>query len=111
MPGPARCDGKRKSRRVAILRAHRTKSWIVGAFSALLVFCGFIEMDLRFGGRVPEAAAAVNEFVAPLLEGRNTPGETRRRRVGERLWTLAMIEAWMRVFIDGGGKRPSGSFG
>ena len=52
-----------------------------------------------------------NEFVAPLLEGRNAPGETRRRRVGERLWTLAMIEAWMRVFIDRGGKRPSGSFG
>jgi len=52
-----------------------------------------------------------NEFVAPLLEGRNTPGETRRRRVGERLWTLAMLEAWMRVFVDGSGKKPAGGFG
>ena len=52
-----------------------------------------------------------HDFVAPLLEGQNTPGETRRRRVGERLWTLAMLEAWMRVFLDGGGKRPSGGWG
>jgi hypothetical protein len=40
-----------------------------------------------------------------------TPGETRRRRVGERLWTLAMLEAWMRVFVDGSGKKPAGGFG
>lgn len=53
-------------RRAPIIRPNRTKAWIVGAFAALLVFCGLVEMDLRFGGRVPEAAAAVNEFVAPL---------------------------------------------
>lgn len=51
-----------------------------------------------------------NEYVEPLLQGRNLPGETRRRRVGERLWALAMLEAWMRVFIDGGGKRPAGDW-
>jgi len=50
------------------------------------------------------------EFVQGLLEGRNHPGETRRRRVGERLWTLAMLEAWMRVFLDGRGKRPAGGW-
>ncbi len=50
------------------------------------------------------------EFIAPLLQGRNLPGETRRRRVGERLWALAMLEAWLRVFIDGGGKRPTGDW-
>ncbi len=48
------------------------------------------------------------DFVAKLLAGQNLPGETRRRRVGERLWALAMLEAWIRVFIDGGGKRPDG---
>ena len=51
-----------------------------------------------------------SEFIAPLLQGRNLPGETRRRRVGERLWALAMLEAWLRVFIDGGGKRPTGDW-
>ena len=34
---------------------------------------------------------------------------TRRRRVGERLWTLAVLEAWLRVFIDGKGRPPGGS--
>jgi asparagine synthase (glutamine-hydrolysing) len=50
------------------------------------------------------------EYVEPLLQGRNLPGETRRRRVGERLWALAMLEAWLRVFIDGGGKKPGGDW-
>ena len=48
------------------------------------------------------------EFVARLRRGQDEPNETRRRRVGERLWTLAMIEAWLRVFIDGRGRRPGG---
>jgi asparagine synthase (glutamine-hydrolysing) len=47
-------------------------------------------------------------LIQQLLAGRNLPGETRRRRIGERLWALAMLEAWLRVFIDGGGKRPAG---
>jgi asparagine synthase (glutamine-hydrolysing) len=48
------------------------------------------------------------EYVAQLRAGQDVPSETRRRRVGERLWTLAMLEAWTRVFIDGKG-RPPGS--
>jgi asparagine synthase (glutamine-hydrolysing) len=48
------------------------------------------------------------KFVADLLQGVNLPDELRRRRVGERLWTLAMMEAWLRVFIDGKGRRPGG---
>ena len=51
-----------------------------------------------------------HDYVEPLLQGRNLPGETRRRRVGERLWALAMLEAWLRVFIDGGGRRPTGDW-
>ncbi len=50
-----------------------------------------------------------NEFVERLRKGRNEPNEIRRRRVGERLWTLAMLEAWLRVFIDGRGRKPGGA--
>jgi len=46
------------------------------------------------------------DYVAKLRAGQDVPNEIRRRRVGERLWALAMLEAWMRVFIDGRGKRP-----
>jgi asparagine synthase (glutamine-hydrolysing) len=49
------------------------------------------------------------EYVARLREGHNEPSDTRRRRVGERLWALAMLEAWLRVFIDGRGQRPGGT--
>ncbi|HWP43135.1 MAG TPA: asparagine synthase C-terminal domain-containing protein, partial [Blastocatellia bacterium] len=50
-----------------------------------------------------------SDYVEQLRRGQNEPNETRRRRVGERLWALAMLEAWMRVFIDGRGKRPGGA--
>jgi asparagine synthase (glutamine-hydrolysing) len=49
------------------------------------------------------------EYVGRLRQGQNEPNETRRRRVGERLWTLAMLEGWLRVFIDGRGRRPGGA--
>jgi asparagine synthase (glutamine-hydrolysing) len=48
------------------------------------------------------------EYVNRLRSGQNEPNETRRRRVGERLWALAMLEAWMQIFIDGRGRRPGG---
>ncbi len=44
------------------------------------------------------------EFVRRLREGYEAPSETRRRRIGERLWALLMLEAWMRRFLD----RPGG---
>jgi asparagine synthase len=60
----------------------------------------------------PESVARRNlfrvEFVDRLRRGQNEANEIRRRRVGERLWTLAMLEAWMRVFIDGRGRKPGG---
>jgi asparagine synthase (glutamine-hydrolysing) len=49
------------------------------------------------------------EYVTELRQGQDVPSETRRRRVGERLWTLAVLEAWLRVFIDGKGRAPGGS--
>ena len=46
------------------------------------------------------------DYVARLRSGHNDADETRRRRIGERLWTLAILEAWLRIFIDGRGRRP-----
>ena len=45
---------------------------------------------------------------ADETDGEPEPGETRRRRLGEKLWALAMLEAWLRVFVDGRGRRPAG---
>jgi asparagine synthase (glutamine-hydrolysing) len=36
-------------------------------------------------------------FVAALRAGEDRPGETRRRRAGEKLWTLLMLHVWMDV--------------
>ena len=36
-------------------------------------------------------------FVAALRRGHDDPGETRRRRLGERLWALLMLHVWMDV--------------
>jgi asparagine synthase (glutamine-hydrolysing) len=49
------------------------------------------------------------DYVSLLRQGQDVPSETRKRRVGERLWTLAVLEAWLRVFIDGKGRPPGGS--
>jgi asparagine synthase (glutamine-hydrolysing) len=49
-----------------------------------------------------------SEYVERLRRGQNEPGEIRRRRIGERMWALAMLEAWLRVFVDGRGRRPEG---
>jgi asparagine synthase (glutamine-hydrolysing) len=46
------------------------------------------------------------ELVSRLRSGQGGPGEGRRRRIGERLWALLMLEAWLRVFIDQRGRRP-----
>ena len=50
------------------------------------------------------------DYVARLRQGQDQADETRRRRIGEKLWALAMLEAWMRVFVDGGGP-PAGRCG
>lgn len=36
-------------------------------------------------------------YVAVLRRGDDDPGETRRRRLGERLWALLMLHVWMDV--------------
>ncbi len=50
-----------------------------------------------------------DDYVGRLRRGEDEPNETRRRRVGERLWALLMLEAWMRVFIDNRGRPPGGA--
>jgi predicted DCC family thiol-disulfide oxidoreductase YuxK len=39
---------------------------LVGAMALLIVFCSLVEMDLRFGGRPPAAAQAVDRLIEPL---------------------------------------------
>jgi asparagine synthase (glutamine-hydrolysing) len=46
------------------------------------------------------------EYVERLRSGQDEPAETRRRRIGEKLWALAMLEAWLRRFYDRRGARP-----
>lgn len=46
------------------------------------------------------------EYVAQLIRGQDEPFETRRRRIGEKLWALIMLEQWLRIFIDRRGARP-----
>ncbi len=46
------------------------------------------------------------EFVTPLTRGIDREGEVRSRRVGEKVWALLMLEAWLRIFIDGRGRAP-----
>ncbi|MBS2016478.1 MAG: 7-cyano-7-deazaguanine synthase [Deltaproteobacteria bacterium] len=41
------------------------------------------------------------DYVASLREGNDRPGETRRRRIGEKLWALVMLEAWVRHVVEG----------
>ena len=58
----------------------------------------------------PEAAARRGMFRADYLtrlrNDRDHSSELRPRRVGEKLWALAMLELWLRAFVDGRGQRP-----
>jgi asparagine synthase (glutamine-hydrolysing) len=75
--------------------------WVVGPLATTMA-------DLLGPDSLARRGLFRPEFVAHLRGGGNVPNEVRKRRIGERLWTLAMAEAWMRVFIDGRGQRPGG---
>lgn len=66
--------------------------------------------DLAFELLGPEAVARRGyfrpAFVKRLRSGRDLPSELRPRRIGEKLWALAMLELWLRIFVDGRGQRP-----
>jgi len=75
--------------------------WVLGPLAGI--------MEELIGRRALERRGLFrDDFVARLRAGENTPDEVRRRRVGERLWALMMLEAWMRVFVDGKGAKPTG---
>jgi asparagine synthase (glutamine-hydrolysing) len=76
--------------------------WVLGPLAGLL-------QDLLGPQALARRGLFRGEYVARLRRGQDEPNETRRRRVGERLWALAMLEAWLRVFIDGRGRRPGGA--
>jgi len=68
-------------------------------------FAGILEDHLG-DGAVRRRGLFQPEYIDGLRAGRDAPNETRRRRVGERLWTLLMLEAWLRRFVDARGARP-----
>jgi asparagine synthase (glutamine-hydrolysing) len=35
------------------------------------------------------------EYIKKLLRGEDEPGEFRRRRVGEKIWALLMLQIWL----------------
>jgi asparagine synthase (glutamine-hydrolysing) len=47
-----------------------------------------------------------SDLVGRLRRGEHLAGDTRARRLGEKLWALAMLEAWLRIFVDKRGARP-----
>ena len=75
--------------------------WVLGPLAGLVD-------DLLGPGALARRGLFQEAYVGPLRRGEPEPGETRRRRLGEKLWALAMLEAWLRVFVDGRGRRPSG---
>jgi lipase maturation factor 1 len=44
----------------------RTVSVVVGALTALIVFCSLVEMDERFGGTPPDFASTIDGMIEPL---------------------------------------------
>lgn len=59
-------------------------------------------MEEYVGDRAIEARGWFRkDYVAKLREGNDRPGETRKRRVGEKLWALIMLEAWVRHVVEG----------
>lgn len=71
--------------------------WALGPLAPLLD-------DLLGEAAVTRRGLFRADWIAKLRRGENEPDETRRRRVGERLWTLAILEGWMRRFVDRRGK-------
>jgi hypothetical protein len=52
--------------RAARSRPRRALAVGAGALAVLLVVCSLVEMDVRFGGRPPAAARALDELIEPL---------------------------------------------
>src|SRR5262249_35078603 len=75
--------------------------WVLGGLAPTLE-------DLLGPRALAQRGLFRHEYISRLHQGHAEPHETRRRRIGERLWTLAMLEGWLRVFIDGRGKQPGG---
>ncbi|MCC7370322.1 MAG: 7-cyano-7-deazaguanine synthase [Chloroflexi bacterium] len=76
--------------------------WVLGPLAGLVA-------ELVGAGALARRGLFRDEYVGRLRRGEPEPGETRRRRIGERLWTLVMLEGWLRVFVDGRGRPPGGS--
>jgi predicted DCC family thiol-disulfide oxidoreductase YuxK len=61
-----RCLQRRLPARAPQRAARRAVTVVGGALAPLIVFCGLVEMDARFGGNPPAAAQAVDRLIEPL---------------------------------------------
>jgi asparagine synthase (glutamine-hydrolysing) len=41
------------------------------------------------------------DYINTLLKGEDVPAELRKRRIGEKLWQLAILELWLEINFDG----------
>jgi asparagine synthase (glutamine-hydrolysing) len=71
--------------------------WTLGPLNALVA-------ELLGPGALARRGLFDPRYVERLRHGQDDPGELRRRRIGEKLWTLVMLEAWLRVFVDRRGR-------
>lgn len=68
--------------------------WLMGPLRSV--------MEDYVGDRAIQARGWFNrDYVARLRAGNDQPSETRKRRIGEKLWALIMLEAWMRHVVEG----------
>lgn len=67
--------------------------WVLGPFAPLVA-------EVLSERAIKERGLFSPTYVARLRNGQNEAHEVRRRRIGERLWTLLMLELWMRSFVD-----------
>lgn len=73
--------------------------WVLGPLAPLV-------SELLSDASVKRRGLFQVPFVAALRAGKDVASETRRRRLGERLWALVVLEAWCRRFIDQRGRAP-----
>jgi asparagine synthase (glutamine-hydrolysing) len=69
-----------------------TTEWCLGPFQSAL--------KKWLGSALLKRGLFQPAYIRQLLQGSELPGEIRARRVGEKLWQLAVLEIWLELFLD-----------
>jgi asparagine synthase (glutamine-hydrolysing) len=61
-----------------------------------------LQRDLKrwLGGALLKRGLFQPTYIRQLLRGSDLPSEIRARRIGEKLWQLAVLEIWLELFLD-----------